>query len=133
MVGAVAAKVFVSNMHLMANRLASMPPKAKVQQYFPWMFEKIITHVKGDVFLQIKMRKYIGEYKLEGKNRKPLAKPHPPAIADMQEAKVDNMHRTPPYSTWVEGLQGYQRASAKYCHEIESNGIFMQLSTNYWL
>lgn len=67
--------------------------------------------------------KYIGEEKLEAKNHKPLAKPHSRAIANMEEAKVDNVHRTPPYNTWVEGLQGYQRASAEYCHKIDINNI----------
>ena len=65
MVGAVAAKVFVSNMHLMANRLDDMPPKA------------IVTYSA------------LGQTILEIENLEPLAKPHHPGTF-MKKAKVDN-------------------------------------------
>ena len=96
MVGAVVAKVFVSNMHLMANRLVNIPPKCEKILFFTYNLEywNILKRYSPHTVHWDRLYS-----KLKILNHLPN---HPGTF--MKKAKVDNIDWTAPNSTWVEPL-----------------------------
>ena len=95
MVGAVAAKVFVSNMLLIANRLDHITPQTQGPTviFLGWLkksYEKILSFTYNFEYQNaIATYRALGQTILEI-NLKPLAKSHPHGTC-MKKAKVDNI------------------------------------------